>query len=64
MLEEFRQKGINKIKKNPSARNCGMKWRIECKEPPAFSGALACIMYMLSTHPTDGSEFGVFSLVC
>ena len=45
-------------------RNCGVKWRIEYKVPPANSDALACIMYMLSTHTTDGSEFGVFSLVC
>jgi hypothetical protein len=45
-------------------RYCGIKWRIEYKEPPAISGALACIMYMLSTHSADGSEFNVFSLVC
>jgi hypothetical protein len=33
-------------------------------DPPAISDALASIMYMLSTHSTDGSEFSVFSLVC
>jgi hypothetical protein len=31
-------------------RNCGIKWRIGYKEPPAISGVLACIMYMVSTQ--------------